>query len=204
MDDKEVDIIVNKVYPRPSNEVDEHFECLCSKCKMTSQMCRHRVTGPSKPSTTNSMNTMDSMVPFRSVIVKLDDLHDVTVKDDIVYTGKFPLGVLWFMNKDYVEVQNASFIKITNPSPAYTFDPDWTSKPGDTIVDCLKEREMSLTEFAEKMNISIVYIGRIIDGSTPINKDIAERLSEVLGSTSEFWVEREKQYRLQVKHESGN
>jgi addiction module HigA family antidote len=147
---------------------------------------------------------MDSMVPFRSVIVKLDDLHDVTVKDDIVYTGKFPLGVLWFMNKDYVEVQNASFIKITNPSPAATFNPDWTSKPGDTIVDCLKEREMSLTEFAKQMSISIVYIGRLIDGSTPINPDIAERLSKVLGSTSEFWIEREKQYRQQVKHESGN
>ena len=109
MDNKEVDIIANKVYPRPSGNVDGHFECLCSRCKMTEQMCRHRVNGPSKQA------SMDSMKPFKSVLVKLEDFHDVTVKDDIVYTGKFPLGVLWWMNKDYVEVQNASFIKITNP-----------------------------------------------------------------------------------------
>ena len=168
---------------------------------MTEQMCRHRVTGPSKPTTPTKM---DSMVPFRSVIVKLDDLHDVTVKDDIVYTGKFPLGVLWFMNKDYVEVQNASFIKITNPGPAATFNPDWFSKPGDTIVDIMYERNISQENFLAMMDMPSIPISGLIDGSTPITQEIAEKLSKVLGSTSEFWVEREKQYRLQVKHESRN
>jgi HTH-type transcriptional regulator/antitoxin HigA len=135
---------------------------------------------------------MESMKPFRSVLVKLEDFHDVTVKDDIVYTGKFPLGVLWSMNKDFVEVQNASFIKITNPGE--TFNPDWASKPGDTIIDIMEEKNISQEKFLEMMNLPSIPISGLFDGSTEISPEIAERLSKVLGSTSEFWINREKQY----------
>jgi plasmid maintenance system antidote protein VapI len=75
------------------------------------------------------------------------------------------------------------------------FKPDWKSSPGDTINDILEERRWSLLSFAQKMRMSLDDVNRLIDGSIPITPWVADRLSETIGSTPDFWMERDKQYR---------
>lgn len=75
------------------------------------------------------------------------------------------------------------------------FNPDWYSPPGDTIADILHERKLPLSDFARYMNISLLECGNLLSGNMVITKEIAKKLSEVLGSTVRFWLNRELGYR---------
>lgn len=76
-----------------------------------------------------------------------------------------------------------------------TFAPDWISPPGDTIEDLLAERGWSKAEFAERTGFTAKHVNELVKGRVPITADAAERLSRVLGSTSDFWLVRDAQYR---------
>ena len=75
-----------------------------------------------------------------------------------------------------------------------TFAPDWISPPGDTIEDLLEERSWTKAEFAERTGFTPKHINELVKGRVPITADAAERLSRVLGSTSDFWLVRDAQY----------
>lgn len=82
------------------------------------------------------------------------------------------------------------------------YNPDWVSPPGDTIADILEERCWTVADLASKLNCSEAYVNCLIRGDTPIFRDLATKLSEVLGSSVEFWLNREANYRnsLNVKY----
>lgn len=80
-----------------------------------------------------------------------------------------------------------------------SFNPNWASKPGDTILDILHERNISLAEFALLMNSNENEIKALINADIKINKKIAEQLHNIFGASVEFWIRREKQYRNQLK-----
>ncbi|HVP96759.1 HigA family addiction module antitoxin [Methanoregula sp.] len=75
-----------------------------------------------------------------------------------------------------------------------SFAPDWISPPGDTIMDLLEERGWSQVDFATRMGMSLKHINEIIKGKKGISNDTAVKLERVLGSTAEFWLNRELQY----------
>lgn len=75
------------------------------------------------------------------------------------------------------------------------FAPDWISPPGDTIDDLLEEFGWSKTEFAERTGFTARHLDELVQGLAPITADVAERLALVLGSTAEFWLVRDAQYR---------
>jgi HTH-type transcriptional regulator/antitoxin HigA len=75
------------------------------------------------------------------------------------------------------------------------FKPDWKSPPGDTINDILEERRYSLLSFSQKMRLTSTEVDGLFDGSTKITPEIARRLSETIGGTIGFWLERERRYR---------
>jgi HTH-type transcriptional regulator/antitoxin HigA len=75
------------------------------------------------------------------------------------------------------------------------FKPNWKSPPGDTINDILEERRYSLLSFSQKMRMTSTEIDRLLDGSMEITLEIARKLSETIGGTTEFWLERERLYR---------
>lgn len=77
----------------------------------------------------------------------------------------------------------------------YTFDPDWVSPPGETIADLLEEKDWTEAELAKDLDCTIEDLRELINGKAAITKDTAAKLSRVLGSTEEFWLEREAQYR---------
>jgi HTH-type transcriptional regulator/antitoxin HigA len=76
------------------------------------------------------------------------------------------------------------------------FKPDWGSPPGDTIADILKERRLDLREAATRAGMHPVTLSALLRGEAAIGPAEAAGLAKLTGASSEFWLEREKQYRL--------
>jgi HTH-type transcriptional regulator/antitoxin HigA len=74
------------------------------------------------------------------------------------------------------------------------FAPDWISPPGDTIWDLLTERNISLSAFQAQTGFDFSYLHGLLTGTAAITPVAAWRLSVVLGSTSEFWLARQRNY----------
>lgn len=81
-----------------------------------------------------------------------------------------------------------------------TFQPYWSSPPGETVADLLEERNLSLREFAKQIGLTDDYISDLLHGNSPITNDIARRLEHALGVSAAFWMKRETQYREDVNH----
>jgi len=81
---------------------------------------------------------------------------------------------------------------------ADSFNPDWVSPPGDTILDLLKERNWTKSQLSERLEFTTKQLSQLINGKAQINEEIAIKLERVLGSTVEFWLSREAQYRAQL------
>ena len=74
------------------------------------------------------------------------------------------------------------------------FAPDWVSPPGDTIWDMLTERNISLAAFQAQTGFDFQYLHDLLTGKASITPEAAWRLSVVLGSTLEFWLNRQRNY----------
>lgn len=69
------------------------------------------------------------------------------------------------------------------------------SIPGETIIDILTERGWTAAQFAERMGYTPKHVNELLHGRASITADTALRLESVLGSTAQFWLNREVQYR---------
>jgi HTH-type transcriptional regulator/antitoxin HigA len=78
------------------------------------------------------------------------------------------------------------------------FYPDWVSPPGDTIVDILRESDLSLVEFAQRIGYEPELAKDLIQGRATITIAIARQLVKVLGASVEFWMSRDYQYRQDI------
>ena len=81
--------------------------------------------------------------------------------------------------------------------PRRSFQPDWISRPGDTIADLLEERGWSQSELAARLGYTTKHVCLLLSAKATITEDTAIRLERVLGSTTEFWLTREAQFRAQ-------
>src|ERR1700729_2073706 len=75
------------------------------------------------------------------------------------------------------------------------FSPDWVIPPGSTIADLLEERGWSQTEFASRIGYTKKHVNLLIQGKASLTEDAAIKLERVLGSTVNFWLNREALYR---------
>lgn len=78
----------------------------------------------------------------------------------------------------------------TGTSPLTT-----ASAPGETIADVLAERGWTAAQFAERMGYTPKHVNELLHGRASITADTAIRLESVLGSTAQFWLNREVQFR---------
>ena len=78
------------------------------------------------------------------------------------------------------------------------FQPNWVSVPGNTINDILKQKNISFENFANIINKDINYIRKLILGDVLITPELAKKLEDNLGATSNFWLKRESQYRESI------
>lgn len=95
------------------------------------------------------------------------------------------------------------FLKEITTEETQKFTPNWVSPPSDTIKDLLKERDWTLVEFAERMELSKKQANLLLNETTHITYETALKLESVLGSTVKFWLNREAQYRKKLR-ETGN
>lgn len=79
------------------------------------------------------------------------------------------------------------------------FKPDWASSPGSTILDILKEKNISIDKFAKKNDWDTNFVSALLYGDIVINNDLAKKLEDNLGSTTKFWLNREKLYRQTIE-----
>lgn len=79
-----------------------------------------------------------------------------------------------------------------------TFEPDWLSAPGGTILDVMEERDMSSRELAALLGFSVERTEKLIAGKEAITRLVATLLAERLGGSENFWLSREKNYREEI------
>ncbi len=77
----------------------------------------------------------------------------------------------------------------------HTFNPMWASPPGDTIADVLRERNLTQADLAARTGYTRKHINDLVRGRASISFEAALKLETVLGSTADFWMRREVQYR---------
>lgn len=76
------------------------------------------------------------------------------------------------------------------------FEPAWASPPGATIAELLEAMDLSVEDFADQLGWSPKRAEHLISGEAGIDGALASRLSEVLGASPAFWLNRESQYRI--------
>lgn len=81
----------------------------------------------------------------------------------------------------------------------HPFRPDWRVPPGETILECLFDRNMSRAQLGRKMNLGMPVVRRVISGDAPITPQIAHRLELALGPPARFWLALEAKYREPIE-----
>ena len=79
-----------------------------------------------------------------------------------------------------------------------SFQPSWVSSPGETILDILEERGWSKKEFSKRIGVAPKNVNKLLRGEVKLTAQLATSLSQVLGSTPEFWLNREALYRTSL------
>ena len=80
-----------------------------------------------------------------------------------------------------------------------SFNPDWASPPGRTVQELINQKGICEDEFRNEFNMSINEFNDLINGKYFIDEEFATRLSEYLGGSRQFWINRENQYREDKK-----
>jgi addiction module HigA family antidote len=70
--------------------------------------------------------------------------------------------------------------------------------PGEILADELEERGMSALALAKALHVPANRISQIISGKRGMTADTALRLSQLLGTTPEFWINLQKSYELRL------
>lgn len=70
------------------------------------------------------------------------------------------------------------------------------SSPGDIIQESLDALNVSLREFARAMNIAPSTASRLITGKAALTPEMAIKLSVVIGSSAEMWLNLQTKWSL--------
>ena len=74
--------------------------------------------------------------------------------------------------------------------------------PSEYLKDELKERGWSVDKLAKKLDVPPITVKRVISEQLPISPALADRLSRVLGTGSEIWLNLQAAYDLAKKIQS--
>ena len=75
-----------------------------------------------------------------------------------------------------------------------SYNPDFVSKPGETLLEILNERSMTQADLATRMGRPKKTVNEIIQGKTAITSETALQLEKVLGASAGFWLNRQRNY----------
>jgi addiction module HigA family antidote len=86
----------------------------------------------------------------------------------------------------------------------YTYEPDFVTPPGDTLLELLEERGISQSELARRMNRPIKTINGIIRAKKAITPETALQLELVLGAPAHVWLNLEQHYQEHLARRAAN
>ncbi len=66
--------------------------------------------------------------------------------------------------------------------------------PGYYIEEMLEERDLALTEFSMQLGTTSENLNTVIRGEKNLSIDMAVKLSSILGTTVEYWINLQKLY----------
>lgn len=69
-----------------------------------------------------------------------------------------------------------------------------TFHPGCYLKEIVDEPGFSQGEFAKRLNINSELLGAIINGDQCVSPNIALKLSEVLGTSAQYWLNLQSMY----------
>jgi HTH-type transcriptional regulator / antitoxin HigA len=75
-----------------------------------------------------------------------------------------------------------------------SFEPDWFSKPGDTLAALMRQRQISVNELAAKLQTNPVIARGLLAGTIPIDEGNADKLAKAIGGSRSFWIKRQSQF----------
>ena len=66
--------------------------------------------------------------------------------------------------------------------------------PGYYVKDVIDDLEMSQCEFAKRLEITDKTLSKLLSGEASLSKEIAKKMSQMLGTSVEVWLELQKKY----------
>lgn len=79
-----------------------------------------------------------------------------------------------------------------------SFRPTYISPPGETIADLLDEGEMTQTELAKRLGVTLKHVNQVVNGGASISADLALGLEKVFRVPAHFWLNRESLYQADM------
>ena len=74
--------------------------------------------------------------------------------------------------------------------------------PGREVALRIYEKGMSLSQFAKQLDVSNSRISEIASEKRSITVDTAIKLAKVLGTTPEYWLDKQQAYNLFMKQKN--
>jgi Zn-dependent peptidase ImmA (M78 family)/plasmid maintenance system antidote protein VapI len=87
--------------------------------------------------------------------------------------------------------------------PEASFQPDWFSKPGDTLLALMEQRELSSETLAERLGCGRSVVRGLLAGTVPVDNDLADKLAKYVGGTAAFWKKRQSKYLAALSKAAG-
>jgi Zn-dependent peptidase ImmA (M78 family)/plasmid maintenance system antidote protein VapI len=75
-----------------------------------------------------------------------------------------------------------------------TLQPDWFSRPGDSLIAAMRRRGLTAGELASELSGGVQQLRGYITGSLRIDPAAAAVLARVVGGSTEFWLRRQENY----------
>ena len=78
------------------------------------------------------------------------------------------------------------------------FQPDWFSRPGDTLADMMRDRDLDPDALAGRLGCDRTTVRGLLTGALAINVPMAEALSVAVGGTPGFWRRRQEGFEISL------
>ena len=80
----------------------------------------------------------------------------------------------------------------------YPYRPDYATPPGYVLQDHIEAKGLTPVEFALRHSLSVAFIEGILDGSAPIDSDLAALFGREFSLGADVWIRMEARYRREL------
>ncbi len=84
----------------------------------------------------------------------------------------------------------------------YPYRPDYATPPGYVLQDHIEAKGLTPAEFARRHSLPVELIEGIIDGSAPIDADLAALFGRAFNLEAEVWLNMEAIYRRRLERKA--